>query len=72
MVKQSQTTFASHYTQGYTRLSTSVKEGDEATRCFYIPGTVSLAVVVVALFDPHLAGHHLAVIRKDDECFCSL
>ena len=32
----------------------------------------SLAVVVVAHFDPHLAGRHLAVLRKADDCFCRL
>ena len=33
----------------------------------------SLAVVVaVAHFHPHLAGRHLAVIRKADDYFCRL
>ena len=32
----------------------------------------SLAAVVVAHFDLHLAGRHLAVIRRAEDCFCRL
>ena len=31
-----------------------------------------LAVVVVANFDPHLAGRHLATVGTADDCFCHL
>ena len=37
----------------------------------YCQNCDSLAVVVVAHVDPRLAGRHLAVIRKADDCFLS-
>ena len=48
-----------------------VREGSEATRYFGVCRNCgSLAVVVVAHFDPHLAGHHLDAKERADDCSC--
>ena len=44
-------------------------------RSFYIicrNGDSLAVVVVVAHFDLHLAGRHLAAIGRADDCFCRL
>ena len=65
-----QRTFRLYIPRVYTR----VREGGKATRYFCIVGNQcdSLAVVVVvAHFNPHLAGRLLASIGIADDCFCS-
>ena len=52
-------------------VQTRVREGGEATKLFlHCRNCDSLAVVVVAHFDPHLAGCHLAATGRTDDCFC--
>ena len=49
-----------------------VREGGEATRFFCIVNCDSRTVVVVAHFDPHLAGRRLSATGRADDCFCHL
>ena len=56
-----------------TGTDSMVREEGEATCYFCICRNYdSLAVAVVAHFDPRLAGRLLAAIGKADDCFCRL